>query len=202
MLYAAFMRGLNLGKRNVKMEDLKKIFVKAGFTNVESFIASGNIVFESPSKDTAALEKKMEGAIEKAYGYTSETFIRDFGELAKIGKAMPFKGVVDAPTYVVGFLRSPLDAARKKAFLGLAAKEDQFATIGREVYWHSTGGRATRSSARTCSTRRWGFGRPGETCARCGGWWSAGGRGDLASPHRRFDLRHPLRRRRGEILPS
>jgi uncharacterized protein (DUF1697 family) len=138
MLYAAFMRGLNLGKRNVKMDDLRKIFVKAGFTNVESFIASGNIVFESPSKDTAALEKKIEGAIERAYGYASETFIRDFGALAKIGKAMPFKGIHDAPTYVVGFLRDPLDAARKKAFLGLAAKEDQFATIGREVYWHST----------------------------------------------------------------
>jgi uncharacterized protein (DUF1697 family) len=138
MRYAAFMRGLNLGKRNVKMEDLKRIFVKAGFTNVESFIASGNIVFESPSKDTAALEKKIEAALEKTLGYDVDTFIRDFAELAVIGRAMPFKGLVDAPTYVVGFLHAPLDAAGKKRFMALASKEDRFAASGREVFWHST----------------------------------------------------------------
>ena len=138
MRYAAFMRGLNLGKRNVKMEDLKKIFVKLSFTGVESFIASGNIVFESPSKDTAALGKKIEAALEKTLGYDVDTFIRDFDELAAIGKAIPFKGIVDAPTYVVGFLHAPLDAAGKRRFLSLAAKEDQFAVRGREVFWHST----------------------------------------------------------------
>jgi uncharacterized protein (DUF1697 family) len=138
MLYAAFMRGLNLGKRNVKMDELKKLFVKCGFTDVESFIASGNIVFASASKDRAAMEKTIEAAIAKKYGWESETFVRDFGELAKIGKAMPFKGIVDAPTYLVGFLKEPLSAANKKAFMGLAAKEDQFAVTGSEVWWHST----------------------------------------------------------------
>jgi uncharacterized protein (DUF1697 family) len=142
VLYAAFMRGLNLGKRNVKMDELKKIFVKVGFTNVESFIASGNIVFETGAKADAALEKKIEAALGKSLGYTSETFVRNFGELAKIGTAMPFKGIVDAPTYLVGFLREPLDAAAKKRFFALASPQDQFASIGREVYWHSTIGQA------------------------------------------------------------
>ena len=138
MLYAAFMRGLNLGARNVKMDDLKKLFVKAGFTTVESFIASGNIVFASASKDRAALEKKIEAAIEKKYGWVSETFIRDFAELTKTGKAMPFKGIVDAPTYLVGFLKGPIDAAAKKRFMALASPEDDFAVTGTEVWWHST----------------------------------------------------------------
>jgi uncharacterized protein (DUF1697 family) len=142
MRYAAFMRGLNLGKRNVKMEDLKKIFVKAGFTNVESFIASGNIVLTSASTDRAAMEKKIELAIEKAYGYVSETFIRDFAELAKIGKAMPFKGIEDAPTYLVGLLKEPLDAAGKKRFMALASPRDQFAVSGREVWWYSENSQA------------------------------------------------------------
>ena len=137
MRYAAFMRGLNLGKRNVKMEELKKIFVKLGFTEVESFIASGNIVFESRSKSRAAMEKTIEGAIEKTYGWVSETFVRDFDELAVIGKAMPFKGVVDAPTYLVGFLKAPIDAAAKKKFLALASPVDRFAASGAEVWWHS-----------------------------------------------------------------
>ncbi len=138
MRYAAFMRGLNLGARNVKMEDLRKLFVKTGFTEVESFIASGNIVFESASKDRAAMEKKIEAAIEKKYGWVSETFVRDFGELARIGKAMPFKGIEDAPTYLVGFLKGPIDAAAKKKFMALASPEDAFAMTGAEVWWHST----------------------------------------------------------------
>lgn len=137
MRYAAFMRGLNLGKRNVKMDELRKIFVKAGFTEVESFIASGNIVFASPSKDRAAMEKTIEAAIEKQYGWVSETFVRDFDELAKIGKAMPFKGVVDAPTYLVGFLKAPIDAGAKKKFMALASPADRFAANGAEVWWYS-----------------------------------------------------------------
>lgn len=136
--YAAFMRGLNLGGRNVKMEDLKKLFVKAGFANVESFIASGNIVFESASKDRSGMQRKIETAIEKHYKFVSETFIRDFGQLAVIGAAMPFKGVVDAPTYLVGFLREPLDAAGKKRFMALASPADRFAVTGADVWWHST----------------------------------------------------------------
>jgi uncharacterized protein (DUF1697 family) len=138
MRYAAFMRGLNLGKRNVKMEELKKLFVKLGFTGVESFIASGNIVFESPSSDRATMEKRIEAAIEKKYGWTSETFIRDFGQLTKIGKAMPFKGVVDAPTYLVGFLKGPIGTEQKKKFMALASPNDAFAVTGAEVWWHST----------------------------------------------------------------
>lgn len=138
MRYAAFMRALNVGGHVVKMDALKKIFVKAGFTKVESFIASGNIVFESPSKDAAAMERKIEAALEKALGYEVATFVRDFTQLAAIGKAMPFKGIDDAPTYLVGFLHAPLDAAAKKRFFALATKNDQFAASGSEAWWHST----------------------------------------------------------------
>jgi uncharacterized protein (DUF1697 family) len=137
MRYAAFMRGLNLGKRTVKMEELKKLFVKIGFAEVESFIASGNIVFETASKDRTAMERKIEAAIEKKYGWVSETFVRDFGELARVGKAMPFQGVVDAPTYLVGFLKGPIDADAKKKFLTLASPQDKFAVTGAEIWWYS-----------------------------------------------------------------
>lgn len=135
--YAAYLRGLNLGKRNIKMDELKKIFVKLGFTNVESFIASGNIVFETAAKADATLENTIAVALDKTLGYDVATFVRDFDELARVAKAMPFKGIVDAPTYLVGFLHAPLDAAGKKQFMTLASKHDQFAVTGREVWWHS-----------------------------------------------------------------
>ena len=137
MRYAAFMRALNVGGRVVKMDELKRIYVKLGFESVESFIASGNVVFESPSKDRAALERTIEAGLEQALGYVSETFLRDFDELARIGAAEPFKGLVDAPTYLVGFMKKPLDAGAKKKFLALATPHDRFAITGTEVWWHS-----------------------------------------------------------------
>lgn len=138
MRYAGFMRALNVGGRVVKMDELKKIYTKLGFTGVESFIASGNIVFEAAAKDRATIERKIEGALAKALGYPVETFIRDFRQLAAIGAAEPFKGIVDAPTYLVGFVRNPLDAAATKRFLALATPHDRFAATGTEVWWHST----------------------------------------------------------------
>lgn len=135
--YAAFMRGLNVGGRVVKMDELKRIFTRLGFANVESFIASGNIVFESPPGSRAQLERTIEDAIARKLGYASETFLRDFAELSAIGTAEPFAGIHDAPTYLVGFLKAPLDAGAKKKFLALASSHDRFAASGTEAWWHS-----------------------------------------------------------------
>ena len=137
MRYAAFMRALNVGGHIVKMDALRKIFTKLGFKHVESFIASGNIVFESPLKNTAVLEKKIADALEKSLGYEVATFIRTMHELGAITAHTPFKGITDGPTYVLGFLAAPLDAAATKKLLALQSKVDRFHVRGREVWWYS-----------------------------------------------------------------
>ena len=43
--YVALLRGINVGGRNVKMDRLREIFESLGFSNVETFIASGNVIF-------------------------------------------------------------------------------------------------------------------------------------------------------------
>ena len=54
--YIAFLRAINVGGHTVKMDRLREIFESLGFANVETFIASGNVVFETTAGDTAALE--------------------------------------------------------------------------------------------------------------------------------------------------
>lgn len=142
MRYAAFMRALNVGGRIVKMDELKRHFVKLGFSNVESFIASGNIVFESSSKSGAALEKKISSALAKALGYEVVTFVRTIAEVSEIAAYTPFKGLTDAPTFVVGFLIEPLSAAATKKLMALGSKVDRFHVRGREVWWHSENSQA------------------------------------------------------------
>ena len=56
MRYVAFLRAINVGGRVVKMDDLRRHFVSMGLSDVQTFIASGNVIFESPARSTARLE--------------------------------------------------------------------------------------------------------------------------------------------------
>ncbi len=54
--YVALLRAINVGGHTVKMDHLRRLFEALGFTNVETFIASGNVIFDSTSKSTKAFE--------------------------------------------------------------------------------------------------------------------------------------------------
>src|SRR5215831_8752107 len=82
--YVAFLRAINVGGRTVKMEELRRIFDAIGFSNVETFIASGNVIFDSKSKATRAIEQKIETALLKSLGYAVDTFVRAIPELTRI----------------------------------------------------------------------------------------------------------------------
>jgi len=138
--YAAFLRAINVGGHIVKMDALRRSFVKLGFSNVETFIASGNVLFETPSKAAATLEKRIAVALEAELGYEVVTFLRTSAELSEIAAYVPFKGLDDAPTFVVGFLGTPLEAAAVKKLMALQSKADRFHVRGREMWWHSTNG--------------------------------------------------------------
>ena len=88
--YVAFLRAINVGGHIVKMDYLRTLFEALGFKNVETFIASGNVVFEAKSQKPASLEKKIEQHLLKQLGYPVETFIRTVEEVASVGSAQPF----------------------------------------------------------------------------------------------------------------
>lgn len=93
----------------MKSEKLKEAFEALGFKNVHTVIASGNVVFDSTSKDIAALERKIERGIETRLGFSRAVIIRRHDELKKLAKKNPFKGVEDKlPNYlVITFFKHP-----------------------------------------------------------------------------------------------
>jgi uncharacterized protein (DUF1697 family) len=100
--YVALLRGIMPMNPNMKSEKLKGLFESLGFKNVATVIASGNVVFDSPSSDTAALETKIEKALPVKLGFSSTTIIRSKEELERLVKKDPFKGVEDKkPNYLV-----------------------------------------------------------------------------------------------------
>lgn len=135
--YFAFLRAINVGGHTVKMDQLRSLFADLGFSNVETFIASGNVIFDSPSKNSKALEKKIESALAKALGYEVVTFVRSLAELAEIAAYQPFTNADVAACHAVyvGFLAENPSSAAKQKVRSLSTKDDEFHLNGREIYW-------------------------------------------------------------------
>jgi len=150
--HIAFLRAINVGGHVVAMQDLRELFEDLGFKGVETFIASGNVIFVSPSTNVGALQKKIEAHLLKSLGYEVSTFIRTDAEVAAIARYKPFteSEVQSAATFCVAFLAEPLGAAANKALMSLRSDIDDFHVNGREVYWLSKNkqGEATFSNAR------------------------------------------------------
>jgi uncharacterized protein (DUF1697 family) len=135
--YVAFLRALNVGGHVVKMDTLRKQFEAMGFSEVESFIASGNVVFSS--KGMRGLDGKIAAALGRALGYEVRTFVRTVAELAEAAAHAPFaeKEVAACPTYLVGFLSKELDSDAGRRLSALETDADRFHVRGREFWWLS-----------------------------------------------------------------
>lgn len=130
----AFLRAINVGGRTVRMDRLRRLFEEQGFASVETFIASGNVVFEAGGTAPATLEKRIGRSLREALGYDVETFLRSRAELAAIADATPF-GREPGGTVYIGFLRAEPAAAARDALMAFGNEVDEFRVIGREVYW-------------------------------------------------------------------
>ena len=137
--YIAFLRAVNVGGRIVKMDELRGHFADAGFRDVETFIASGNVIFSSSARNTFAAEQVIEKHLRKTLGYDVATFIRTPAEVAEAAAHQPYpeKDVAGAGAYVAAFVKGPLDAAGKTGLAALASDQDRFVANGSVVYWLS-----------------------------------------------------------------
>jgi uncharacterized protein (DUF1697 family) len=148
----AFLRAINVGGHTVTMQVLRELFEDLGFKGVETFIASGNVIFVSQSTNVKTLQKKIESHLRASLGYEVRTFIRTDAEVAEIARYKPFpeSAVQSAATFCVAFLAEPLDAAAAKALMALRSDVDDFHVNGRELYWISKNrqGESTFSNAR------------------------------------------------------
>ena len=94
MKYAAFLRGINVsGQKLIKMEELSSIFESAGFKNVKTYLASGNVVFDAAQKSETAVSKKLKTTLHSALGYEVDVMLRTLDELHALVALDPFQKV-------------------------------------------------------------------------------------------------------------
>jgi uncharacterized protein (DUF1697 family) len=137
--HIAFLRAINVGGHVVAMERLKTLFAEMGFAGAETFIASGNVIFETRAKDIAAVETRVARGLEAALGYAVGTFIRSDAEVAAVSLATPFpaKDMQEAVAFNVGFMNAPLGKDALAIMRSYNTDMDLFESVGREFFWMS-----------------------------------------------------------------
>lgn len=138
--YVALLRAINVGGHVVKMERLRALFQEMSFSDVETVIASGNVLFSSSARNVAALEEKVERHLASALGYGVTTFIRTPDEMQAVAEFDPFPGLVEVGhTLSVAFLKRQPGARVAERLHGMRTDYDDLLVHGRELYWLARG---------------------------------------------------------------
>jgi uncharacterized protein (DUF1697 family) len=124
MLYIALLRGINVGGNNIiRMADLKACFEEMGFSNVKTYIQSGNVLFESSEKNREKLIAGIEKTLSEKFSYKSRVVVITGEELAETVRNAPagFGSAPEKYRYDVLFLKEPLTA--EEAMKSIEPKE-------------------------------------------------------------------------------
>jgi len=89
--FISMLRGINVsGQKKIRMTELQRLYETLGLVNVETYVQSGNVVFDSPEPDASRLRALIEAQIEAAFGYQVFIFIRDAEDFRRIIDNNPF----------------------------------------------------------------------------------------------------------------
>lgn len=128
------LRAVNVGGAKLPMADLRAIASELGATDVETYIASGNLVCTLPSGTTAAaFDRALEAAVEDRFGYFREAISRSLAEVRKALAAHPFEVVEPKYSYVTFLLGKPTKAAIEKART-YETGDDRWEVVGKELH--------------------------------------------------------------------
>ena len=139
--HVAFLGGINLGKRRVKMDELRRHFEGLDVTDVATFIASGNVVFSTPNPDARGLEPAIEEHLESELGFRTESFVRSLDGLRALPELAEVRAAREAGfnPHVI-FLKDVPKAGVADGLRVLESEVDRFLILDLEVVWLRKGG--------------------------------------------------------------
>jgi len=130
--YIALLRAVNVGGRLLKMDDLKRVADELRLESAKTFIASGNLLFNS-AKSEATVKKELEKALTAHMGKTVEVMVRTAKEMAEAVKANPFAKEPGNRVVAIFFDEPPADEAIRSA---KNVANERLAPGKREIYVH------------------------------------------------------------------
>lgn len=136
--FIALLRGINLGKRRIKMPVLAKLFEDQGFEQVSTLLASGNVLFSSTVRSERKLVGSIAAHLHEALGYEVPTLIRTAAQLRQVVTDAPFGDLFSQAPHAstqVTFFDQSLPPALASTIEAESTDTDQLRVIGRELYW-------------------------------------------------------------------
>ncbi|WP_417459999.1 DUF1697 domain-containing protein [Kordiimonas sp.] len=150
--YVGLMRGINVGgNRKIKMADLRPVVAKAGFSDVQTYVQSGNIVFSGDAAPCTEIEKTLEAACEKAFGFHTEIMVRDEATFRAEASACPYvdgelnpKAGLEGKFLHVAYLSHAPNKAKVDTLLEAYGGPEDITLIGNTlyIYYHEGSGRS------------------------------------------------------------
>jgi uncharacterized protein (DUF1697 family) len=132
--YAAFLRGVNVGGVNLKMAEVATALTDAGFANVRTILATGNVLLES-SAGVAGVRKKAEAALRERFGYDAWVLAYGIDTLRAVVDAYPFEPEVDGYQSYVTFVADPAVLDELAALGDQAGPDEKISRGDGVVYW-------------------------------------------------------------------
>jgi uncharacterized protein (DUF1697 family) len=142
-VYVSMLRGINVsGHHVIKMDRLRAAFEELGFAHVNTYIQSGNVVFQSSKSSPAALSKKIEAKILSEFGFSISVISRSAAEIESVISNNPLAGLpgVNVERLHVAFLSETPSAAAIKKLSELTLEPDLSRCAGKEVYLYFPNG--------------------------------------------------------------
>lgn len=133
MKYIAFLGGINVGGHAVlKMADLKQVFESLGLENIQTYIQSGNVIFES-EENADSLRKQIERQLEKSMGHEIRLFVRTIRQVRTNAEKSPFIAKAGETIHVT-FLHKAPDKKSRQVLMSPKSEVDDFVVKGSEIY--------------------------------------------------------------------
>jgi uncharacterized protein (DUF1697 family) len=134
--WAAMLRGINLGKRTLKKDELIAAAEALGYTGARTLLASGNLVFDAGSAKAEAIERDLHASVEKLHGLKADVFARTAKDLAAVIATNPFpEAARERPSHLlVLFLREAFPAELLERLAERHDGPERLKAAGRELY--------------------------------------------------------------------
>jgi uncharacterized protein (DUF1697 family) len=136
-VFISFLRAVNVGGHNkIKMDALRAVYESLGFRNPQTYVNSGNVVFQSRERNVALLTKKIQDSLEKKFGFRPTIVLRSAVELRAIIAANPFakRKDIEPGKFLVTFLASTPAAEALVAALKIKTDPEELRIVGSEAF--------------------------------------------------------------------
>jgi len=141
-IYIALFRGINVGGHNkLPMEELVKTLAELGFRKVETYIQSGNVVFESEETNRSVLVDKIRNIIERRHGFVVDVIMLRADEFDEALAANPYPEAEGEPkTLNLYFMKSAPQKPNLKRLEEIQSENESYTLLGKVFYLHAPDG--------------------------------------------------------------